>query len=157
MNLEFVRILQSMAEVEKDPRFRSKKYVIVDEEERQVDPASGEIPVVLKHRDIVESTTSSSLRLRREKRHRQPSGKRVDQLSTALFMARISSLRGSRGCSIVVHEGMYIDLTPFEIIGTEEVRIVTTSSIDGLFHVFQGSSLTLNDLTIYGLVHTAKR
>ena len=48
MNLQFVRMLQSMAEVEKNPRCLSKKYVIVDEEERQSDPASTSVPIALK-------------------------------------------------------------------------------------------------------------
>ena len=49
MNLEFVE----MAKAEKDPHFRSKKYVIVDNEGIKVDPASGSVPVVLKHPDNV--------------------------------------------------------------------------------------------------------
>ena len=118
-------LLQSMAEVERDPHFRSKKYVIVDKEEL-VDPASGAIPVVLKHPDnviVVASLTGKS----------PPPvvGKtRVTMLSTALLMASVFSWHGSSGCSIVVHGGMYIDFSPeaakdfrnvfsLEIIGTE--------------------------------------
>ena len=40
-----------MAEVEKDPNFWSKKYAIVDKEDRQVN--AGEVPVVLKHPDTI--------------------------------------------------------------------------------------------------------
>ena len=54
MNLEFIRMLQSMVAVEKDPYFKSKKCVIGDRKSRRVDPSSGAaIPVVLKHPDCV--------------------------------------------------------------------------------------------------------
>merc|ERR1719187_2114074 len=96
-----------MAEAEKDPCFRSKKYVIVDKTDRQVDPASGAVPYVLKHPDNVVVVAS-------------PTGKapppavgerRVDQLSKAIKTASIFSSLGKKGCSIVVHEGLYIDPT----------------------------------------------
>ena len=160
MNLEFVQMLQSIAEVEKNPYFRSKKYVIVDKEERLVDPGSGAVPVVLKHPDNVIVVAS-------------PTGKappkavgevRVDQLSKAIRRASILSSLGDSGCSIVVHEGMYVDPMvglgengmfeldwtsgfSLEIIGTEEVRIVITSRV----HPFavRGYELTLKNLSIY--------
>ena len=53
MNPEFLRMLHSFAEVETDPYFRSKKYAIVDKEDRQVGPSSSTVPVLLKHPDDV--------------------------------------------------------------------------------------------------------
>ena len=51
MNPEFVQMLQKMGEVERDPFFQPKKYVIVKEEVKLVNP--GEHPVVSEHPDNV--------------------------------------------------------------------------------------------------------
>ena len=45
MDLTFLRMIQSMAEVERNLLFRSKKYVIVVSEDLRVDPASEAVPV----------------------------------------------------------------------------------------------------------------
>ena len=79
-SLQFIRILQSMAKVEENADFKSKKYVIVDKGDRAVN--AGEVSVVLKHPDNVIVVAS-------------PTGKapppavnenRVDQISKALIV-----------------------------------------------------------------------
>ena len=155
MNIEFLRVLQSIAEVEKNPLFRSKKYRLVEKEERRVNP--DEVPVVLKYPDNVVVVAS-------------PTGKapppafgenRVTKLSEALVRASFSSFFGFKGCSIVVHDGMYIDPLPedklrrppkegfsLEIIGVEEVRILLNSTYTVLFHA-PHVKLALKNLSIY--------
>ena len=168
MDLQFLKTLQSMAEVEReDPHFRSKKYVIVDNASRTVVASQGTTPVVLKHPELVIVVAS-------------PTGKapppalgemRVDKLSEAIKMALIAGKQfGRKGASIVVHEGLYVDATiPFrfsslifgweemrfslEIVGLGEVRILnfTKSSFTknlGLFNVI-GFELTMKNLLIY--------
>ena len=162
MNLEFVKMLQRMAEVEREPHFRPKKYVVVDKEDRRVD--QGEVPLVLKNPDNVVVVAS-------------PTGKapppgvgetRVTQLSKAIMTANALSLSGRRGCSIVVHEGLYIDSFNcfgkdgmaalgwpkdfcLEIVGIEEVRILNTEKSVGKssFLAYGGIQLTIKNLLVY--------
>ena len=168
MNVEFLQILQSMAEVEKKPEFRPKRYAIVAsrgyKKGRQVDPSSGAVPVVLKHPKNVIVVASPT-----GKAPPPAAGeKRVAQLSTAIKMASDLSSIGKRGCSIVVHEGLYINPTAalgeyglpelkwkagfsLEIIGIEEVRILNTSPFAHTYHFkVCDIQLTLKNLTIYG-------
>ena len=154
MNIKFLQILQSLAEVEKDPDFRSKKYVVVDKEDRRVE--SDQVPVVLKHPEnvfVVASPTGDAP---------PPGERRIEQLSVALRLALASSERGFKGCSIVVHEGMYINPTLgmkslarsfpkdfyLEIIGLEGVRILNTLNPRCLFRDFD-FHLSLKNLLIY--------
>ena len=169
-----------MAEVEKNPLFRSKKYVIVDQENRQDEPASASVPdvdqedrkvisasasvpVVLKHPDNVIVVASPTGRAP------PPAAgeRRAGQLSTAIKMACVFSKLGRPGCSIVVHEGMYIDPMAgirdndmsalgwrhgfsLEIVGTKEVRIVNTSPTDSLaFFCMRHGELTLKNVTMF--------
>ena len=55
---EFVRMLQSIAKVEENPRYRLKKYVIVQREDQAVE--SGSVPVVLKHPETIVVVASSN-------------------------------------------------------------------------------------------------
>jgi len=163
MNVELLRMLRSMAEVEKKPEFLQKKYIIVDKKDRQVDPSSGAVPVVLKHPKHVIVVAS-------------PTGKapppavgerRVSLLSTAIKMASVMSSNGKKGCSIVVHEGLYINPTAYlsdsgivglkwkdgfslEIIGIEEVRILNIAPLLHPFHfLMEDMELTMKNITIY--------
>lgn len=148
-----------MAEVEKDPNFWSKKYAIVDKEDRQVN--AGEVTPVLKHPDaviVVASPTGQAP---------PPAARelRVTKLSKALSMACRVSHNGYEGVSIVVHEGLYTDPTArfgingiynmdwaegfsLEIIGMGQVRILILSAADTLFAA-KGIHLTRRNLLIY--------
>lgn len=161
LNLKFVRMLQKMADVEqKDHHFRSKKYVIVKDKDQQVAP--GEVGVVLKHPDnviVVASPTGKSP-------PPQVGETRVAHLSKAIEMAAYLSRFSLQGCSIVVHEGLYIN--PFidfgergminlnfsvnfslEIVGTNEVRILMTDeSVNDSFLTI-GMQLSMRNLLIY--------
>ena len=81
-------------------------------------------------------------------------------------LACVQSHHGLRGCSIVVHEGMYIDPSfalgyygmmsasfakgfSLEIVGVEKVRILNTAHVHSVFSP-QFIELTLRNLTIYG-------
>ena len=161
MNLGLLRALQSMAEIEKNPYFRPKKYVIVDKEDLRADPSSDAIPVVLKHPDnviVVASPTGNA----------PPPAvgeRRVSQLSEAIEMAMVMASIGKQGCSIVVHAGLYIDPScamvrmpnwsedfSVEIVGLEEVRVLNTSTTMGLkIFGFGRMSFALRNLIIYGL------
>ena len=161
MNLEFVRTLQSIAKIEKDAHFQSKKYVVVDTEDQKVDP--GEVPVVLKHPDqviVVSSPTGPAA---------PPSmGRyRFDQLSVALIWASVISRYGLKGCSIVIYPGMYIDPTAalgptdlniggltwikgfsLEIVGIENVRILNRYKLSALL-VPARITFTVKNVLIY--------
>ena len=106
MDLKFLRMLQSMAEVEKNPRFRSKQYAIVGSEEEETVSEPNSVKVALKHPDnviVVASPTGKA----------PPSAngeKRVTTLTQAVQLSFMEHfLYGTSGCSIVVHEGMYIN------------------------------------------------
>ena len=154
MNVAFLRVLQSIHDLEKDPNFRSKKYAVVDKHDRQVDP--GQVPVVLEYPDNVIVVAS-------------PTGKappaaigerRFASLSEALFRAVFTSQFGFKGCSIVVHEGMYIDPKfcfslsaasndfALEIIGVKEVRILLKSSDPVLLQI-DNVKITMKNISIY--------
>ena len=111
-------------------------------------------------------TMLSSSLLRREKRHRQPSEREESKLATAIKTASVFSSLGMKGCSIVVQEGLYIDPTAcfgeegmvnalkwrkdfsLEIVGIEEVRILSTSTIRCLFRASQ-IELSMRNISIY--------
>ena len=108
LNLKFVRLLQSIAKIEEDPDFRSKKYVIVDEADKALYKASDDpraTRVTLKHPDnviVVASSTSPA-----------PSAAKGELRFTSLTDANCRALtlskRGVKGCSIVVYPGFYIN------------------------------------------------
>jgi len=159
MDLNFLRTLQSMAKIEKDPNFQSKKYVVVKTMDQKVDP--GEVPVVLKHPDqviVVASPTGP-----------QPPSSigryRFDQLSVALIWASLISRYGLKGCSILIYPGLYIDPTvalgqlnicqltwikgfSLEIVGIENVRILSRYKLSALF-VPARITFTMKNVLIY--------
>ena len=133
-------MLQSMAEVEKNPRFRSKQYAIVGSEEEETVSEPNSVKVALKHPDnviVVASPTGKA----------PPSAngeKRVTTLTQAVHLSFMEHcLYGTSGCSIVVHEGMYInpdlsycyealpgkDKFSIEIVGVHDVRIVFVDTL----------------------------
>ena len=134
MDLDLLRKLQSMAKVEEDPDFRSKKYVIVKDLVTSVSSefgalsdndssdsvsvaggsrsqsapgpytASESTPVVLKHPDNVIYVASPTSPA-------PPPGweeQRYSRLSEAFNCANAMALLGIAGCSIVVYPGLYI-------------------------------------------------
>ena len=153
--------LRKMAEIEEDPHFRSKKYVIVDQEDRMVNP--GETPVVLEHPNEVVVVASPT-----GKAPPPASGEfRVKTLSKAVQAALCKSRMGRSGCTIVVHEGLYVD--PFvefgmkdmaqwegwskhfhlEIVGMENVRVLNTDKVVFSTFVTRGKRLTVKNVSIY--------
>ena len=133
MDLNLLRILKSIAEVEKDPHFRSERYRVLGNEPNQSkakrgqskqnqrqtaiagraigeavggDATSDDKAVVVKHPDNVIVVAT-------------PTGKapppvkgetRVNTIGAALQLAgRRFAREGRKGCSIVIHEGIYID------------------------------------------------
>ena len=88
----FVKTLQSVAAAEKtDPRFTSKHYDVAE-----VKPMYPENVIV------VASPTGNAP-------PRAPGETRVDKLSYAVLAAFLRATMGRKRCSIVVHEGVYID------------------------------------------------
>lgn len=195
LNLDFIKTLRSMAEVEKDPDFRSKEYVIVDEEGKVVpmisidmisapsddyadlhnddpssvviigdnnnhnDPASGAVPVVLKHpKNVVLVGETAPLP--------GPNQIRVLELSKAIRTACGLSHHGRDGVSIVVYDGLYIDPTAkfgeegmhelnwhkgfsLEIVGMGQVRILMLHWKVRYLFAAVDFDLTLKNLLIY--------
>ena len=107
MDLQFLQMLQSMAQLEKDPHFCPKQYVIVDDEnEHDVDPESKTVNVVVKHPDnviVVASPTGKA----------PPSAAsetRVNTITEAVQIAVNRHLKnGILAFSVIIHEGMYIN------------------------------------------------
>ena len=143
MNRNFVKMLQSVAEAEKDPRFSSKNYDVAD-----VKPMYPENVIV------VASPTGNAP-------PRAPGETRVDRLSYAVLAAFLRASVGLKRCSIVVHEGVYLDplkniptigeppgiLKDFslEIIGVKNVRLIFETH--GV--TVSGVKLTLRNLLVY--------
>lgn len=102
-------MLQSIAKIEEDPDFQSKKYVIVNEANKILYSVKGgkdprAIPVKLKHPDnvlVVASPTSPAPPPAKGER-------RFDSLTMAMRHAAIQEHKGIRGCSVVVYPGLYI-------------------------------------------------
>ena len=107
MDLQFLQMLQSMAQLEKDPHFCPKQYVIVDDEnEHDVDPESKTVNVVLKHPNnviVVASPTGKA----------PPSAAsetRVNTITEAVQIAVNRHLKnGILAFSVIIDEGMYIN------------------------------------------------
>ena len=163
MTPELLEELRSIADVEDEhPYFRTKNYVIVDNEEEKIDLSADAVPVVLRHPDQVIIVTPHSYRNRGQKF--PPFKRQSTKLSVAVWQAMSFMYEGHPGASVVVYEGLYIDPTAFlrnnrmshlfrnfslEIVGMGDVRILNLLDIRECFFSTAFSELTVKNVAIY--------
>ena len=138
MDLNFLRMLQFMAKVEKDPDFRSKKYVLLKDQDKtlssefgalsvsdkgaqQTAPSSCQVPVVDGNNPratpdpraipFVPKHPENVLFVASPTSVAPPPEKgerRFTRLTEAFRCANVLAKLGCSGCSIVIYPGLYI-------------------------------------------------